>query len=95
MRQRQALVTRVMQMRRSAADEADGRPADADPRAETAPAEGLEARVAYLENLVQGLQDSVYREATRNSQRLAELEARIEPAALAVALSQDARQRGI
>lgn len=56
---------------------------------------GLQARVAHLEQMVQGLQDSVYRESHRQERRIAELEMRIEPTALAAALSKDARERGI
>jgi uncharacterized coiled-coil protein SlyX len=55
----------------------------------------LERRIAHLEQLVQGLQDSVHRETERHEHRLAELEARVDPAALAAALSKDARQRGL
>jgi hypothetical protein len=62
---------------------------------EANPLDGLEARVASLEKLVQGLQDSIYREAQRQEKRLTELEARIEPATLAAALSKDARERGL
>ncbi len=51
--------------------------------------------MAHLEKLVQGLQDSVYREAQRQDARLDDLEARMQPAALAVALSQNARDRGL
>jgi hypothetical protein len=54
---------------------------------------GLEARVAHLEQLVQGLQDSVHRETTRLSTRLGELETRTQPGALSKALSEDARER--
>ncbi len=57
--------------------------------------EALEARVAHLEKLVQGLQDSVYREVQRHDKRIDELQTRTEPAALAVALSKDARNRGL
>lgn len=57
--------------------------------------ESLEARVVQLEAMVQGLQDSVHRESTRQSREIADLEARLEPSVLAVALSRDARQRGI
>jgi hypothetical protein len=45
--------------------------------------------------MVQGLQDSVHREATRQGKRIADLEARVEPAALGRALSDDARERGL
>ena len=57
--------------------------------------QALEARVKYLEDLIQGLQDSVHREALRESKRITDLEARIEPAALAASLSKNARERGI
>ncbi|MGO9954900.1 MAG: hypothetical protein ACLP50_02815 [Solirubrobacteraceae bacterium] len=55
----------------------------------------LETRIADLEQLVQGFQDSVHREAERQEKRVTELEARVDPAALAVALSKDARDRGL
>jgi hypothetical protein len=55
--------------------------------------EDLRKRVADLEQLVQGLQDSVYRETQRQDRRLAELEARLDPGALAAALAQEARDR--
>lgn len=55
----------------------------------------LESRVAHLEQLVQGLQDSVHREASRQAKRIAELEARTQPGALGKALSEDARARGL
>ncbi len=57
--------------------------------------EALEARIAHLEKMVQGLQDSVYRESQRHDKRIDDLETRTEPAALAVALSKDARNRGL
>jgi hypothetical protein len=53
----------------------------------------LEVRVAHLEQLVQGLQDSVHRESTRLTTRLGELDARTQPGALSKALSEDARDR--
>jgi hypothetical protein len=68
-----------------------GPPADSGP----ALAESLQPRVAHLEQLVQGLQDSVYRESQRHDRRITELEARIEPAALTAALDKDARERGL
>jgi colicin import membrane protein len=57
--------------------------------------EDLQRRINDLEQLVQGLQDSVHRESLRLSKRLAELEARTQPAALGAALSKDARERGL
>ncbi|HZO79505.1 MAG TPA: hypothetical protein VFB39_15810 [Solirubrobacteraceae bacterium] len=55
----------------------------------------LESTITQLEQLVQGLQDSVHRESTRLSERVGELEARVQPAALARAMSKDARERGL
>jgi hypothetical protein len=55
----------------------------------------LEQRVAHLERLVEGLQDSVHRESSRQGKRLAELETQIQPGALGAALSQDSRERGL
>jgi hypothetical protein len=54
-----------------------------------------EARIAHLEQLVQGLQDSVYRDSQRQDKRIAEIEKRLDPATLAAALSKDARDRGL
>ena len=55
----------------------------------------LEARVADLEEMLQGLQDAVHREAVRRDEQVARFERRIEPGELARALSDDARERGL
>ena len=55
----------------------------------------LESRVAHLEQLVQGLQDSVHRESSRQAKRITELEARTQPGPLSKALSEDIRARGL
>ncbi|HEY3727126.1 MAG TPA: hypothetical protein VGL51_08130 [Solirubrobacteraceae bacterium] len=88
---------RIRQIRRAVTPEAVGRPAAPAPATEldVDRVEALRARVAHLEQLVQGLQDSVYRESQRHDKRITELEERIDPAALAAALSKDARERGI
>lgn len=94
MHEREGLIGRIRQIRRGSAqpDEsaqpAAGGPGQAELRA-------LEARVGHLEELVQGLQDSVHRESTRLGKRLGDVEARIQPAALGRALSDDARERGL
>jgi hypothetical protein len=61
----------------------------------SSPVQALRTRVAHLEQLVEGLQDSVHREAQRQELRLSDLEARVEPAALAAELSKNARERGL
>jgi hypothetical protein len=55
----------------------------------------LQERVRHLETLVEGLQDSIHRDSVRHEQRMLDLERKTEPDALAKALSDDARRRGI
>jgi hypothetical protein len=94
-RGREGLAARIRQLRGTlpppGANAEQGRPAETDPARIAA----LETRIGDLEKMVQGLQDAVYREAQRHDRRLSELEARVEPTALAIALSRDARERGL
>ncbi len=90
--EREGLITRIRQIRRVAA-EAGERESSSTTSSEPGGLRALEARVTHLEQLVQGLQDSVHRESSRYSKRIGELEARIHPAALSKALSEDARAR--
>ena len=93
-RERESLIARIRQLRRASADpDRHGRTATSGPGQDELRA--LEARIAHLEQVVQGLQDSVHRESTRLTKRIGELEARTQPAALGRALSEDARQRGL
>jgi len=55
----------------------------------------LEARMAHLEQMLQGLQDSVHRESDRHAKLIAELQAQLQPGAIVAALADDARSRGI
>jgi hypothetical protein len=55
----------------------------------------LVERVDALEALVEALQDSVDRQATRTDDRFDELTRRLQPSELARSLSEDARKRGI
>jgi hypothetical protein len=55
----------------------------------------MAARLDALEAMVEGLQDAVDRESRRRDAQLDELARRLEPAALARALSDDARRRGL
>jgi hypothetical protein len=94
MPEREGLIARVRQMRR-AAEVRDGASTAEPSRPDLGAVEALEARIAHLEEQLEGLQDSVHRESQRQSKRIAELEARTDPAALAVALSTQARERGL
>lgn len=98
MRDREGLIARIRQMRRvpaagdrPAGDRQDTRTGDP----EVGPLPALEARVAHLERLLEGLQDSVYRESERHAKLIADLQAQIEPSAMGAALAEDARNRGL
>ncbi len=56
---------------------------------------GLEQRVAHLERLLEGFQDSVYRESERHAKMITELQLQIEPGAMRASLAEDARNRGL
>jgi hypothetical protein len=94
MRQREGLIARVRQIRVAAAASDVPAPSAAAPPGPPTLDE-LETRMAHLEEQLRGFQDSVHRENVRQEGRIADLEARLEPAALAVALSRDARERGL
>lgn len=94
MRDREGLIARIRQIRRVAAA-TENRPATPTPDPETARIEALEARLEHLEQLVEGLQDSVHRESERQSKLIAELQAQVEPGAMHAALDRDARERGL
>jgi hypothetical protein len=86
MRQREGLIARVKQIRLTGAAD--------DPRS-SANLSRPQAAPTLSDLELRGLQDSVHREAVRHEGRLSDLEARTEPSALAVALSRDARERGL
>jgi hypothetical protein len=100
MGEREGLIARIRQVRRSAAS------ADASSRRSTVDAQArrgarddridvLEARIVHLERLVEGLQDSVHRESERRGKLIAELQSQIQPGAMGAALAEDARGRGL
>jgi hypothetical protein len=96
-RETDGLLARIRQVRRGLAPPETATPGTPSPSSGAGrdQLEDLRARVAHLEQLAEGLQDSVYREAQRQDKRITDLEMRIEPAALASALSKDARERGL
>jgi hypothetical protein len=97
LRDREGLITRIRQVRRT--ESAPSKPSapapPPPPQSADAQIEELRTRVAHLEQLLEGLQDSVHRESERQGQQISELEAQIQPAAISAALSKDARERGI
>jgi hypothetical protein len=93
-RERESMIARIRQLRRLAGGEHEPSAPQADGGDGTATG-ATDARIAHLEALVEGLQDSVHREFERHSGLIAELDTRLEPAALRVAMSEDARHRGL
>ena len=91
--QRGRLIARIRQLRRVAAATEARSPTGTRP--DPPRLQALEDRVAHLERLLEGLQDSVHRASERQDKRIAELEARVQPAAMGAALSKDARERGL
>ena len=94
---RQEVVARLDRLRRAPDDGSPDVMSSAD-RADPETDERLrrlEARIAHLEASLEGLQDSVYREAKRMEDSLAELRQKLEPHNLSQALSADARRRGV
>jgi hypothetical protein len=100
--ERERLLARVRQVRRrvAAREQADGQPGGPqasgdDPESVLARLSALDARVAHLERLLEGLQDSVHRESERHRVLIAELQAQVQPAAMGAALAENARKRGL
>ncbi len=90
---RERLLKRIRQIRRAAApDDPQGSDVDVS---QADRIDALDARVRHLEELLEGLQDSVHRESERQSRVIAELQASVEPGAMSAALAEDARQRGL
>jgi hypothetical protein len=91
--EQEGLVARIRQVRRVAS--ARNRPTTGPAEPQPSRVEGLEARLAHLENLVEGLQDSVHRESDRHSRLITELQDQIDPGAMRAALARDERERGL
>jgi uncharacterized coiled-coil protein SlyX len=88
---RDGLIARIRQVRRvaTARDRPDSRPDDPQPERMQA----LEARMAQLEQMVEGLQDAVHRESERHARLIGELQNQVQPAVMGAALAKDARER--
>jgi vacuolar-type H+-ATPase subunit I/STV1 len=55
----------------------------------------LEQRIDELEAVVEGLQDSIHRETTRQDKEIEALEAKTQPPEIARALGKYSRERGL
>ena len=92
MLERERLIARIRQIRVAAAPR---KPPVGATGEDGGRVDGLEARIAHLERLVEGLQDSVHRESERHGRLIAELQAQLRPSAITAALDKDARERGL
>jgi vacuolar-type H+-ATPase subunit I/STV1 len=75
-----------------------GRPASPDAGGTGPDAELLDqlrARLARLEQALEGLQDAVHRESRRRDEEITALRQQLQPQEIARALSEDARRRGL
>jgi hypothetical protein len=90
---REGLINRIRDIRRFAIgrDRPSGDAGDPQPDRLRA----LETRVAHLEQLVEGLQDSVHRESERHAKLINELQTQVDPGTMGAALAEDARNRGL
>jgi hypothetical protein len=100
MSEREGLIARIRQVRRSgAAADASARRSTIDPQdgrgTRDERVDALEVRMAHLERLVEGLQDSVHRESERHAKLIGELQDQVQPGTMGAALAEDARSRGL
>jgi hypothetical protein len=91
---RQTLRERFARLGRSKADAKAGGDAR-ETNGSEASLETLLRRVEHLELELQGLQDAVHRDSVRQNKRIEELIRSTQPDALARALGENARRRGI
>ena len=82
----------MIQQRRSSKTEPGSDAAEVDRERRIA---NLEQRVEQLEALVEGLQDSIHREAIRQDKAIEALDARTQAPELARALGKYSRERGL
>lgn len=91
--EREGLISRITQVRRLAT--ARDRPSNEAGEPQPDRLQALEERVAHLEQLLEGLQDSVHRESERHAKLIAELQTRVQPGGMGAALAEDVRNRGL
>jgi uncharacterized coiled-coil protein SlyX len=93
-RELEGLVGRIRQTRRANTAESDAA-ASGIGATDLDRIGGLEKRVAHLERLLEGFQDSVYRESERHAKMINELQIQVEPGTMSASLAEDARNRGL
>lgn len=89
---REGPIAWIRQVRRLPARD---RPSSEERQSQLHRLQALEARVAHLEQLLEGLQDSVHRESERHARLIAQLHNQIQPSAMGAALAEHVRTRGL
>jgi hypothetical protein len=89
------LLDRVVQQRRAAAPEPEVAEVAAGEPDEGRRLEALADRVAHLEALVEGLQDSIHRDAVRRDRILEEIKETTEPATMMRSLERHSREQAL
>ena len=91
---RRALLERIVRLRRADAARVD---AELDDELDmgSPSVEQLSERIEHLEGIVEDLQDALHRRAVRQDDEIEELRRSTRPGAIAQALAQDARTRGL
>ena len=86
------LLDRVIPQRRNAEAETGSHPDEVDRERRIS---ALEQRVEHLEALLEGLQDSIHREAIRQDKAIEALDAKTRAPEMARALGKYSRERGL
>jgi hypothetical protein len=86
------LLDRVIRQRRNAKTETGSHPDEVDRERRIG---ALEQRVEQLEALLEGLQDSIHREAIRQDKAIEALDAKTQAPEMARALGKYSRERGL
>ena len=92
---RDSLAARIRQIRSRALAREQPSGARAADSLDQGRIQALEARLSRLEQLVEGLQDSVHRESERHSKMINDLQEQVRPETMSASLAEDARNRGL
>ena len=88
------MLDRIVRLRRADAARIDAE-LDSQPDLDPPSLEQLSDRISHLEGVVEDLQDALHRRSVRHDEEFDELRRSTRPGAIAQALAQDARTRGL
>ena len=88
------MLERIVRLRRADAARIDAE-LDFEPEQDSLSLEHLSERIDHLEGVIEDLQDALHRRSVRQDDEIEELRRTTRPGAIAQALAQDARTRGL